>query len=73
MGGKPYWMSPWRKGVRRGQPCIIADVAPSRATRRQGVEIAFALTRENIALSNEQKNQYLSAQLSAALASIGPA
>ena len=38
-----FWMSPWRQGTRDSTPCLIADLALSKAEKRQSKEVVIPL------------------------------
>ena len=38
-----FWMSPWRQGIRDSAPCLIADLALSKAEKRQSKEVVIPL------------------------------
>ena len=53
-----FWMSPWRQGTRDSTPCLIADLAPSKAEKKQSKEVVIPLDAVFLRLNAQGRAQF---------------
>ncbi len=53
-----FWMSPWRQGTRDSTPCLIADLAPSKAEKKQSKEVVIPLDAAFLRLNAQGRAQF---------------
>ena len=53
-----FWMSPWRQGTRDSTPCLIADLAPSKAEKKQSKEVVIPLDATFLRLDARGRAQF---------------